>query len=243
MNNYIEYFTNYIYDNYDMNNNLISLKFYHSLRVAKIIYLLANKLNMSDEDKLLAFKLGLCHDLGRFHEVVLLGKFKDIEFDHAAYSNKILYNDGFINYMDINEDILFRKAIYNHNKKDMTSNLNNRELVFTNLLRDSDKIDILYVRSNGKVLNFSKEPNFNVLNNYLLNKSIDLRDINSSTDSTILYLSFIKDLYYMVSHDVAIKYGYLDEFKKNINIDDSKELLFDNLLRRINEERGKVYVR
>ena len=90
MNNYIEYFTNYVNKNYDMNNNLISLKYYHSLRVAKLMTLLARKLNMSEDDILLAFKIGLCHDLGRFYEVLLNGKFDNLKFDHGSYSNKIL---------------------------------------------------------------------------------------------------------------------------------------------------------
>ena len=243
MNNYIEYFTNYVFYNYDINNKLIYTKYYHSLRVAYIMNLLANKLNMSDEDKLLAFKLGLCHDLGRFYEVIRNGKFDNLIFDHAAYSNKILYNDGFINYMNINEHLLFRKAIYNHNKKDVTSNLNQKEEVFTHLLRDADKIDILGIRGTRGILDFDVVPSFNVINNYLDNKSIDIKDIHGTTDSAIMFLSFIKDLYFRVSHDLIKYFGYVDDLLNIIKVHETKKDLFDNLVNKMNEERGKVYVR
>ena len=91
MNHYIEYFTNYVEKNYDLNNELIMKKYYHSLRVARLMTILAQKLNFTDEDIILAFKIGLCHDLGRFYEVVRNGEFNNTIFDHAAYSNKILY--------------------------------------------------------------------------------------------------------------------------------------------------------
>ena len=243
MNKYMEYFTNYVFNNYDMNNGLISLKYYHSLRVAKLMEILANKLELSDDDKLLAFKLGLCHDLGRFYEIVKMGKFKDIEFDHGTYSNKILYNDSFIDYMDVDENLLFRKAVYNHNKKDITNDLNNREKLFVNLLRDADKIDILWLRSFGKHLEFNKPANPNILNCYLRNQSLDLKDIKNSTDSTILYLSFFKDLYYKVSHDYIDDYDYLNLFLGNVTVDKERKVLFDTLVNKVNNERGKVYVR
>ncbi len=241
MNNYIEYFSNYIYMNYDMSNELISLKYYHSLRVAKLMNILASKMNMSDDDKELAFKIGLCHDLGRFYEVIRNGKFNNQVFDHGAYSNKILYNDGFINYMDIKEHLLFRKAIFNHNKKDISNDLTRRELVFANLLRDADKLDVLYTRSQGKRLVLKFDVNPIVLNNFNQNDTIDLHDIKSKTDSCILYLSFIKDLYYMASHDIADNNGYKSLIIESIDV--YNENLFDSLINKVNKERGKVYVR
>lgn len=243
MNYYIEYFTNYVFKNYDMSNPNISLKYYHTLRVAWLMDLLASKLNMSDKDRLLAFKLGLCHDLGRFYEVVRSGKFNNLTFDHGAYSNKILYNDLFVSYMDIDEHLVFRKAIHYHNKKELPKDLTRREEVFANLLRDADKIDILGIRGTKKILNFNSEPNERVLNNYFLDQSIDLKDINGPTDSTILYLGFFKDLYYMASHDIVRLYDYYKDFLKIVRVDENKQALFNSIIEKLDEKRGKVYVR
>lgn len=243
MNNYIEYFTNYVFDNYDMDNELISKKYYHSIRVAKIMVLLASKLNLSDEDIMLAFKIGLCHDLGRFHEVVRNGKFDNRAFDHGTYSNKILYNDSFINYMNIDEHLLFRKAIYFHNKKDISDDLTKREELFVKLVRDADKIDIIGLRGEGKRLLFDVAPTDIVLNNYIYNKSIDIHDIHSKADTVLFFLSFIKNLYYDVSFDLAVCGNYLDRLLDIIDVLDERKDEFRKVIDNLNERRGKVYVR
>jgi len=243
MDKYMEYFTNYVTMNYDINNELIKKKYYHSLRVAKLMILLAKKMNLNDDDILLSFKIGLCHDLGRFHEANVNGIFDNSVFDHGAYSNKILYNDAFIKYMDISEHLLFRKAIYCHNKKELNNNLNNREMLFANMIRDIDKIDIIGQRVLGSELKIFNEANVNVLNNYLNNLNIDIKDIESKTDSAILYLSFIKDLVFEESFDLAIKGNYLSNLLEIIDVSSDKKDLFNNLINKIYERRGKVYVR
>ena len=242
MDKYIEYFTNYVKDNYDIENELIIKKYYHSLRVAWLMNVLAGKLGLSEEDTLLAFKIGLCHDLGRFREVVRSGEFNNKTFDHASYSNKILYNDEFIKYMDIDDHLLFRKAIYCHNKKNLMDNLTNREVMFANMLRDMDKIDILTIRLSGNKLKFDDYPTLVVLYNYMNDLTIDLNDIHNSSDSVILYLGFIKDLVFEESFDIVKDNHLLDDFMNIIDISDEKNDLVDNLLMKIKERRGE-YVR
>lgn len=242
MNNYIEYFTNYVKFNYDINDELIIMKYYHSLRVAYLMCLLAKKLNLNEEDSLLAFKIGLCHDLGRFYEVVLNGKFNNNIFDHGAYSNKILYNDKFIKYMDIQDHLLFRKAIYYHNKKDI-SNLSPREELFANMLRDADKIDILRIRVIGKKMEFKSLPTNIVLNNYMNGLNIDIKDIHNKSDSIILYLSFIKDLVFDESFDILLDNNFLNTFINSIEIDENRQDLVNSLINKIEERRGMKYVR
>ena len=243
MDKYIEYFTNYVNMNYDLSNNLTSLKYYHSMRVAWLMLIISQKLGLSEKDCLLAFKLGLCHDLGRFYEVVLEGKFDNLKFDHGTYSNKILYNDLFIKYMDVDEHLLFRKAIYNHNKKDLTNDLNYREFVFSNMLRDADKIDILGIGTNRKRISLVDKVSDNVLNNYYKNMTIDLKDIKTKSDRAILSLSFFKDLYFKASHDLIKDIGYLYEYMNFIKVNEENKDLFNSIITKINEERGKIYVR
>ena len=241
MNNYIEYFTNYIRMNFDLNNKLIQSKYFHSLRVAYLMAILGKKLGLSDKDITLAYKIGLCHDLGRFYEVVRNGKFNNKIFDHGSYSNKILYNDSFVKYMNIdNEDqLLFRKAIYYHNKKDIGNDLNKRELLFTNMLRDIDKIDLLRVRFNGKRLNFKNMPTNIVLSNYMNGETINLKDLHNDTDRAILYLSFIKNLNFDYSFDLVNEEGDINKLLDIIDIDEKLTSLMDELLNKIKERRNK----
>ena len=239
MEKYLEYFINYVTMNYDMGDHLIVERFYHSIRVARIMAVIARKLNMSDEDIILAFKLGLCHDLGRFYEIMLYDGHNSIGFDHGNYSNRILYDEGFIKYMDINEHQLFQKAIFYHNKKDVPTDLTERESIFVNMLRDADKIDIMILSGRVENENFDTEPSEEILTSYLNDLPIDIRKMNNDSDRIILHLSFIKDLYYDVSYDIAINDGYLDALLDKIDVASNMQKLFDSILSRIYERRGK----
>ena len=185
MNKYIEYFMNYVTLNYDMEDTLIVERYYHSLRVAKIMAILAKKMNMCDRDIELAFKLGLCHDLGRFYEITLYDGHNSVGFDHGNYSNKILFDDGFVRYMDISDHTLFRNVVYYHNKKDVPNDLSFRESIFTNMLRDADKIDIMLL--SGRVENniFDEFPTEEVLKCYKNNLPLNIRDFKNDSDKTL----------------------------------------------------------
>ena len=243
MNDYIEYFTNYVMKNYDINDSLIEKKYYHSLRVAKLMMILAKRMNLNEEDILLAFKLGLCHDIGRFHEAKINGVYNNRVYDHGAYSNKVLYNDLFIRYMDIDNHLLFRKAIYCHNKKDLCNNLDKQESFFANMLRDMDKIDLLDQRTQGTELKFLDDPSKTILANYLNNQTIDINNIHNSSDSIILYLSFMKDLVFDESFEILLQNDIINRFQNIINVSEEKEILFNEIISKLNERRGKVYVR
>ena len=243
MEKYIEYFINYVTKNYDMEDNLIVARYHHSLRVARIMAIMAKKMNMSEDDVLLAFKLGLCHDLGRFYEIGLYDGHNSTGFDHGNYSNKVLYDDGFIKYMDVSEHSLFEKAIYYHNKKDVPDDLTPRENIFANMLRDADKIDIMILIGDVENDSFDKSPTEEVLTSYQNDLPIDVRIFNNDSDRAVLHLSFIKDLYFEVSYDMAINYGYLDTLLGTIEVSSDMKPLFDSLVSKIYERRGKIYVR
>lgn len=243
MNDYIEYFTNYVMKNYDINDSLIEKKYYHSLRVAKLMMILAKRMNLNEEDILLAFKLGLCHDIGRFHEAKINGVYNNRVYDHGAYSNKVLYNDLFIRYMDIDNHLLFRKAIYCHNKKDLCKNLDKQESFFANMLRDTDKIDLLDQRTQGTELKFFDNPSKAILANYLNNQTIDINNMHNSSDSIVLYLSFMKDLVFDESFEILLQNDIINRFQNIINVSEEKEILFNEIISKLNERRGKVYVR
>ena len=165
MESVIGKYSKYVKDNYDLDNPLIKLKYDHSIRVASLMIYLANRLKLNSDDIILAFYIGLFHDLGRYREVVRSNTFNNLTFDHGAYSNKILFNDGIIKNFDIKEEdyLVIRKALYYHNKKDIGKDLNERELLFTNMIRDVDKLDILDIRSKGKKLYFNDYPNTKIL--------------------------------------------------------------------------------
>ena len=82
---------------------------------------IARELNLTEEEVNLAMLIGLFHDIGRFEQVRLYDTFsdKDTGLDHAAYSVKVLYEDGLIDkFIDTHEyDNIIKKAVFYHNKK------------------------------------------------------------------------------------------------------------------------------
>ena len=244
MENDLQIFNDYVTSNYDINNKLINEKYLHSMRVSALMLDLALRLNLSDSDVRLAFQIGLFHDLGRFREAVRSSKFNNLIFDHGAYSNKILFNDGFINEFDINEDdyLTIKKAVYFHNKKDLDNNLSQREELFSKMIRDTDKLDIIDTIIKKGVLSFTKKHNGVVLANYFNNDKIDLKNLKSSTDRVILYLSFLKDLYFDETREIAQERRDLNKIITGVPVSIENEELFNHLISKVysDETRQKV---
>ena len=236
---YLNIFTKYVKDNYDIKDPVIYEKYCHSLRVATLMIYLSLKLGLNNDDLLLAFKIGLLHDLGRFREVVRNKdkerKLDNLSFDHGAYSNKILYNDKeYLKYdIDKNDELIVRKALYFHNKKEILidNNLNERELMFINMIRDMDKLDILFTRSMKRPLVLSDDTTKEVINAYLSDEMIDIKDLHNDTDRVIFYLSFIKDLNIKESFIIAVESGYFERLLSLIVVKDNS--LYDELLEKI----------
>lgn len=242
-------FENYIKSNYDFENKLITEKYVHTLNVVKVIILICEKMDLNDEDIKLAFYLALFHDLGRFKEVVRQNEFNNLKFDHGAYSNKILFNDGFINNFLINERDypLIKKAIYFHNKKDLIDNLSERERLFCELLRDADRIDIYRNLGNKKGYRaiFDNVSDDNILKSFYNSDSIDIKDLKSKGDRVVLRLGFIKLFRSRESLEVLSELGYLDEYLKKIEVNEENRELFDSLIDEVRKvlKGEKKYVR
>ena len=132
---------------FNLQDENIDRKQQHSLRVMKISNQLAKELELNEEQIQLATLIGLLHDIGRFKQYTEIGLGDNIEgFDHGDYGAKVLFEEGIIRkFIDTNEyDEIIRKAIKNHNKFSIESGLTQEEMMFAKLIRDADKIDILY---------------------------------------------------------------------------------------------------
>ena len=139
-------FLNYV-SNYDETNFSIKRKRDHSLRVMQISEEIAKKLGLEPEEIELSALIGLLHDIARFDQIKIYNTFKDkISFDHGEYAVKILTKDNYIRkYIQIDKyDEIIKIAIKNHNKLDIEEGLNNKQLIFSKIIRDADKLDILY---------------------------------------------------------------------------------------------------
>lgn len=245
----IKIFEDYIKNNYDFENNLIIEKYIHTLNVVKITLLICEKMGLTDEEGRLAFYLALFHDLGRFREVIRQNHFNNLKFDHGAYSNKILFNDGFINSFNIKKEdyLLIKKAVYFHNKKDLVNNLSERERLFCEILRDADRIDIFRVLGNQSYHRaiFDKVSSEAILDAFYNGDSINIKDLKTKGDRVVLRLGFVKLFSSRESCDVLKELGYLDEYIAKVYVEEESSELFCNLIDEVKKvlEGEKKYVR
>ena len=137
-----------IYTNkFDIENFHIKGKIEHSMRVMEVSRKLATMLNLNEEETNLAMLIGLLHDIGRFEQFTKYGSFRDAEtVDHGDLGVKILDENNFLRkfIQDNRYDNIIIKAIFNHNKYAIEEDLTDKELLFAKLIRDADKIDILF---------------------------------------------------------------------------------------------------
>ena len=132
---------------YDMSNKLIYLKYNHTYRTVEQSLNICKSLNLSEEDTDIAYLIALLHDFGRFEQVKEYNTFNDmISIDHANLACKLLFEDGYIREFieDDKYDEIIRKSIYSHNKYSIDEELSEKELMHAKIIRDADKLDIVY---------------------------------------------------------------------------------------------------
>lgn len=142
----IEAFQNYV-NMYDKNNIKIKMKYNHSFRVMDLSREYAIKLGFDAEDIHLATLIGLLHDIGRFEQLKVYDTFDDNKsIDHADYSVEQLFEKQEIRHFiqERKYDDMIRLAIKNHNKFMITGVSDDRTMMHCKLIRDTDKVDILY---------------------------------------------------------------------------------------------------
>lgn len=191
----LEEFKKYV-SKYDLNNEKIKLKYNHSLRVMNLSEKYAKLLGFSEEDIEIAKIIGLLHDFGRFEQLKVYDSFNDLEtVDHADYSIKQLFDKGEIRKFvkDDKNDELIKFAIKNHNKFKLPEIDDERVMMHAKLIRDVDKIDIVYLLGflgelNDKATKEQLSPVVieSIRNHYTVNRSL-LKNHNDHLATTFAY--------------------------------------------------------
>ncbi len=185
-------------DNYNIKDSGIKFKYDHSIRVMKIGNSLAKKLKLDNNEIYMVTLACLLHDIARFDQLKLYNTFNDKKsFDHGDYAEELIINSNYLrNYIeDTTYDSAIIKAIKYHNKYEIGP-CNEKELLFSKIVRDADKIDILL---NGGAKKFSEyETNdmkiSDIVYNGILNqKPINYDDTYNKLDRLLLGIAMIYD--------------------------------------------------
>ena len=222
-------------NNYDIENENIERKIYHSLRVMEISKKIATNMGLENEKIELATLIGLLHDIGRFEQFKIYQTYSDLEsIDHGDLGADILKQNNFIrNFIkEAKYDEIILKSVQNHNKYKIADDLNKEEKLFCKIVRDADKIDILY----EAIEIFWKKGREEIQNdlisdkvyNEFLNKKQIKKDKNmkkNGIDKLVLMLAFVFDINFHESLEILKKEDYLNKILNNFDFkrQDTKE--------------------
>ena len=213
--------------NYDPHQPRISLKINHIKRVAKNSKIIAESLNLPEEEILLAEAIGYFHDIGRFEQVRIADTFSDREskINHAEKSVSVLFDDGKIRdfITDNKYDNIIKMAVLNHNKAKIQDGLNDKELLFSKIIRDADKLDIFYTLT---IENFpaifwykgfdDEKISDIVMDEFKKHKLLEYKNVHNNADQIIIFYAYIYDFNFKNSLELVANNNYLDLFTQRV---------------------------
>lgn len=224
----IKIFKNYV-SGFNLKDNSISRKYKHSLRVMNLSFKLSKKLKLSKEDILLSETIGLLHDYGRFMQWNKYNTFSDLEsIDHGDLGVHLLFENKDINkYVHDKRSYKYIKnAIKYHNKYSYPANLDKKSKLFCDIIRDTDKLDIINIYSKQifKLSEESLEISEKIRNDFINKRSINRKDMKSDADHILLKLALIYDLNFKESFKYLYRKKCIWKFYKSL---DNKDLFLE----------------
>ncbi len=213
---------------FDFEEEQIRRKYEHSYRVMELGDKIVYSLGLEEDDSYLACITCLLHDIGRFEQWTKYKTFNDSEsFDHGNYASKLLFEEGLINKFKLDEKDydLVKTAIENHNKIEIDKSIKDEHiLLHSKIVRDADKIDILYQLSNPRIIKMEEsDDNISdcVIEEFKNHKTIKYESIKNNNDKVIATLSLVFNLYFDYSKKLIIEKEYLERMYEYL---ENKEL-------------------
>jgi putative nucleotidyltransferase with HDIG domain len=208
----------------------IDLKIRHTYRVCDNVSRIAKSLGMERGDLLLAEVLALFHDIGRFEQLKVFGSFNDrITVDHAKLGLKVLNSSGVFCDLARSERRLLCRAIWLHNKYEIPETERGDAVLFSRLIRDADKLDILGVINEhfecrdlypNSALDFGMldKPGFSreAVSEILQGKMVTIPVLETMNDMLLMYLSWVFDIYFPATLSCIEERSYLARLLANL---------------------------
>lgn len=214
-------FINYT-SKFNLKDDGIKRKIGHSLRVMEISTKIAKSLNLSEEKVEIATLIGLLHDIGRFEQKTQFNTFYDaISVDHGDLGVQILKeNDYLRKYIETDKyDEIILTAIKNHNKYEIRPEVvNDDELLFSKIIRDADKIDILYETFEIFWKNHEDEVENSMISQEIEKSFEEMQQLkrtannvdSSPIDKVCAKIAFIFDINFVKSFEIINREDYIN---------------------------------
>ena len=140
-------------------------------------------------------------------------------------------------------DEIIRLSIINHNRDDIEEDLTERQLLHAKLIRDADKIDILYESIDIYYKNNEEEVNKSVLSEKIYNEFTKKATIKKEKnvrlkfiDDITCVIAFIYDINYKTSFEIIKEKDYINKIIDRYNFkDQSTKIKVDEIKKIANE--------
>ena len=232
---------------FDLNNSRQKAKQQHSLRVMEISKKIAEGLKLSQEEIELATLIGLLHDIARFEQYKQYQTFKDSQsFDHGDYALIILEKD-IRKYIEIDKyDEIIKKAIRNHNKYKIEAGLKEKELLIAKIIRDADKLDILY--ESAKIFWMGEEYKVeeSKISKNILEQFYKKEQVKKNTEvklepieDIVFIIALIFDINFKTSFEILRREDYINIILNRYNV---KDEFSQNALKEVRKIANKYII-
>ncbi len=252
-----DYVAGFYGDDGFLNANL-KLKEDHSRRTCEEMLGLADELGLDANSRRIAEVIALFHDIGRFRQFVKYRTYNDTKsVDHCLLGLGVLREAMVLEGLERAERQLIEKAIEYHGLKELPSVLDGECLLFSQLIRDADKLDVLYT-----VTEYSKqykddpegfklelefpdttEYSAEVVEDVLCGRRVDYSKLRTLNDMRLLQLAWVYDVNFPATLKRMKKRRFLETFLDFLpetgDIERVKEKIFGYVNDRI-ERDGKV---
>lgn len=191
-----------------IHNARVEIKIGHIMRVAENCKKIANSLGLTEKEIELAELIGLLHDIGRFEQYQIKEQDTIKKFDHGEAGVEVLKKDNYIReYIteDTYDDIIYT-AIYEHNKYELTKGMSKEKELFSKIIKDADKLDLLYEANEvywqeAERIQKVEEGILSekMLQEFYQHKLTNIKNRVSETDQILRFASFIFDIHFVYS--------------------------------------------
>lgn len=201
----------------------IALKREHTLRVTDIIKRIAESLYMKSSQMYLAEAIGLLHDIGRFEQYSEYRTFKDaVSEDHGSLGVKVLIGSKIMEGISQEEQRIILDSVEYHNKLDLPDNMLPDCLLFTKMIRDADKLDILdlsikFYENRELYKHEAIEELLNIpqyqqvcIENILNGQKISFTDVKTTVDGMLARISWLYDINFKYSFQYIREKHYIE---------------------------------
>lgn len=235
---------------YNATDPKIKLKIDHTYRVAELCELIARNLKLDEYETDVAWLTGMLHDVGRFEQIKRYNTFNDAQsVDHANFGADLLFKEGLIDtyvdgFYDDKYGVIVENAIRNHSAFRIDERLDDYTVMFCNILRDADKVDIFRVN-----VDTPAEDIYNVTTEELRNSQVSpevmaafderhavLRSCKKTVvDHVAGHIALTFELVYPISLQIAKERGYLDKMMAFESDNEVTGKQFEEIRAKLNE--------